>query len=271
MSKASKQKSKLKESQRDLISEKEFDGEVSNVSFEKYVFRNVSAVERIFTKVTFNFVIFDDCYFRNCKFIDCHFIGAQFKGSSFRGSEFPGSKFDYARFSNTIITTQLIERNLPGYENVALEFAQGLRVNFGQIGDVRGVNKAIIAELAATKVHLKKAAWSRESWYREKYRGLARLRSVGEHLSFWCFDFTWGNGESLFKLSRFILLTLVLLAITVWTIGTPIEQATAEAISLFIGVSKKIYSYYLAEIAFVMRYLLFGMFVSVLVKRLSRR
>ena len=160
----------ITENKRKRREEIQFQNDVKDESFDMSYFRLAAAVKRKFENVSFKYCIFDNCYFRNCKFIDCDFTGVQFIESSFRGSTFDGSKFDYARFNSTLITTSLIDRNLPGFENVALEFARSLRVNFSQTGNSNGVNRSIQAELDATKVHLRKAAWSKESYYRKKYQ-----------------------------------------------------------------------------------------------------
>lgn len=157
----------------------------------------VSAKEITFERVSFKYVIFDRCYFRDCKFINCDFTGARFYDSNLRGSSFDGSRFDYARFSKTTVPLAIIERHMPGYENVAVELARSLRINYAQLGDVEGVNRAIAAELAATKVHLHKAAWSSESYYRRKYSGLRRWNVGLKFFAFMFFEVLWGNGESL--------------------------------------------------------------------------
>jgi hypothetical protein len=245
----------------------------SDENFNKHIFTRVCAVKIVFQNIEFKYTVFDDCYFRNCKFIDCKFVGAQFKNSSFRGSEFPGSSFDYARFNNTKITNKLIETNIPGYENVALEFAQALRVNFAQIGDYVGVNKAIKAELAATEVHLSKAAWGKDGWYIDKFSNLKkRVGVIKDYFIFYLFDFLWGNGESLWKLLRTICFVLSFLTFHIYLLGNSCPLSISAAFSLFLGISNSVINDGLiVYLAVISRFILMGMFVSVLVKRLSRR
>lgn len=256
-----------------LLTDKEFDAEkIYNISFDKHIFTRVSAVSKTFEKVSFKYAVFDDCYFRNCKFIDCDFTGAQFKGASYRGSEFSGSRFDYARFNNTKITNSILDFNIPGYENVALEFAQSLRVNFGQIGDTLGVNKAIEAELKATKVHLSKAAWAKDGWYKKKYKGINRLKIIRDYITFNAFDFIWGNGESLYKLLRSIFIVISIILLNLLVEGYSFNAATSQSFSLFLGINTSVVeSTGIVQFAISSRFILLGMFVSVLVKRLSRR
>ncbi|BFT29920.1 hypothetical protein D210916BOD24_10960 [Alteromonas sp. D210916BOD_24] len=231
----------------------------------------VSAVGKTFEKVDFRYSVFDDCYFRKCKFINCDFTGAQLKNSSFRSSEFVGCKFDYVRFNNTRITNTILDNNQPGFENVALEFAQSLRVNFGQIGDVVGVNKAIKHELMATKTHLKKGAFSSEGWYRDKYTSWERAKFVWNYLTFSTLDFIWGNGESLFKIFRTI--CLVIFASTLFSIvsGEALINSLQASVVVFLGLDTDALPSKLGIPLVFCRFVLLGMFVSVLVKRLSRR
>ncbi|MFT7371834.1 MAG: hypothetical protein ACI9T9_000513 [Oleiphilaceae bacterium] len=245
----------------------------SKQKFNKHIFKRVSAVKVVFENIEFLYTVFDDCYFRNCKFIDCKFTGAQFKNSSFRGSEFTGSTFDYARFNNTKITNKLIETNIPGYENVALEFAQALRVNFAQMGDYVGVNKAIKAELSATKVHLSKAAWGKDGWYKKKYVGFFdRVVAIKDYFIFSLFDFLWGNGESLPKLLRTIVIVVALLVSHIYMQGNELCISISSAFSIFLGVeTNAVIGKSIVYLAVTGRFILMGMFVSVLVKRLSRR
>lgn len=263
---------KMADMTRHQVVEKEFRENTSNQDYRFHLFKRVSAVDLEFNNIDFSFVVFDDCYFRNCKFFDCTFTGAQFKSSSFRGSAFRGSTFDYARFNNSKITPDLINQNIPGWENVALEFAQSLRVNFAQIGDVEGVNRAIKAELTATKAHLRKAAWSGETHYRQKYRGPTRLYYVWKSGVFSVLDFIWGNGESLLKLARTIAIVILICSFTFLINGLTLENAIFEGVSSFLGTSSYDESpQYLTELMAASRYILLGLFVSVLVKRLSRR
>lgn len=243
----------------------------SDTQLSKTHMLRVSAVNKVFENVDFRYSVFDDCYFRKCKFINCNFTGAQLKNSSFRSSEFIGCKFDYCRFNNTRITNTILDNNQPGFENVALEFAQALRVNFGQIGDVSGVNKAIKHELLATKTHLRKGAFSSEAWYRDKYTGLERATFVWNYITFSLLDFVWGNGESLFKVFRTIVLVILLATLFSTFTEVTIVDAFEASIVSFLGLKSNALPMDLAIPLVFCRFVLLGMFVSVLVKRLSRR
>ncbi len=241
------------------------------LSLTKHSFLRVSAVKQTFEGVDFRYSTFDDCYFRNCKFIDCNFTGGQFKNSTFRGSEFTGSTFDYSRFSDTNISNSILDNCQPGFENVALEFSQSLRVNFGQIGDTVGVNKAIKAELSSTKVHLKKAAFSKEGWYRNKYSGIERLKYIWNYLAFCFFDWVWGNGESLFNVFLSMLAVIFFAALAIDAPFTELFESLVKSLQVFLGLKAPDIPLTVSLPLIFCRYVLLSLFISVLVKRLSRR
>ncbi|MGA2442446.1 MAG: pentapeptide repeat-containing protein, partial [Tepidisphaeraceae bacterium] len=211
---------------------------LNGISFDRHIFETVSCKGGVFKGLQFKYVIFEDCYFRDCKFEKCNFTGAVFRNSNLRGSTFDGCDFSYCRFSNTVLHESIIQRNMPGYENVALELARALRVNYAQLGDSEGVNAAILAELQATKTHLYKAAFARESYYRAKYCGTARARSVAKYAWFMIMDLVWGHGESLFKLLR--LLILIYISVVFWGLvkGRPFGGIFGEGFSLLWGTYK---------------------------------
>ncbi|HEY4249230.1 MAG TPA: pentapeptide repeat-containing protein [Lacunisphaera sp.] len=256
------------------MAEKEFvpasDGTpVRKENHERTRFRVVSAKGVHFQGVSFKYCLFEDCYFRDCRFEDCDFTGASFRNSNLRGSTFDGSRFDYCRFAHTLVPQVVLERHMPGYENVALELARALRVNYAQTGDSVGVNKAISAELDATRIHLHKAAWSKESYYRSKHHGWGRLAKIAEYCWFRLLDGIWGHGESLPKLLRTGLVCYVAVAWRLYRPEIGVIGAVRDSFLLFWGstFSRPL----LGAVAVALRTLLLGLFVTVLVRRLSRR
>jgi hypothetical protein len=249
-------------------------GPIIQIDYERTRFRFVAAKKVHFRGVSFMYCVFEDCYFRDCRFEDCNFTGATFRNSNLRGSNFDGSRFDYCRFSHTLVPASIIERHMPGYENVALELARSLRVNYAQVGDTDGVNKAISAELDATRIHLKKAAWSKESYYRNKHKGLNRIAKILEYCWFRFLDLLWGNGESLPKLLRTIVIAYALIAVFLYSHkpGASFFTALGDAFLAFWGSyvpATPMPSF--AAIALTIRTVFVGLFVTVLVRRLSRR
>jgi len=258
-----------------LIGPQQITGILSN-----RLFLRLGAKGRRFQRVDFKYSIFDACYLRDCEFDSCDFTGVRFVASNLSGSTFLGCKFDYAVFERTFVNPEILETSCPATENLIARFARSLRINFQQIGDAQAVNRAITVELSATKQHLYKAWRSGESYYRKKYPGVRRVQAYFQWLRFVSEDFVWGNGESVFKLFRTIALTLIL--ITPIDIGfdpqksfsvlTSYSSGLLESFEIFLGVySPTYYPKPYASIVVLLRLIVFGLMISIIVKRRNRR
>ena len=268
----------LSKSDRQHYIDAKFELDVSNADFKNSLFIRLVAKEKRFEKVDFKYTIFDTCYLRNCVFDSCDFTGCRFSGSNFYGAKFSGCKFDYAIFERTIISSEILDSGLPPLENLKLKLARTLRMNYQQIGDTIAVNKAIMVELAATETHLKKAWLSNESYYRKKYGGQKRILLFFQWFSFKLLDIIWGNGESPLKLTRTIIVFLVLLGILDtlflknYAIVNSYLDSFVEAPQIFLGTftPDNYNTLVLAVIVFV-RLVAIGGFLSIIIKRFSRR
>ncbi len=251
---------------------------VTGSNYTNWRFIRTSAVRVTFDNVDFRYAHFDTCYFRNCEFRKCKFIGCSFSSSVLEGSIFDGCDFSYAGFEKTRIDKSILRTNCPPYENIKLRFARSLRVNFQSLGDWAGVNAAILVELDATRVHLYKAWHSNESYYRNKYKGGDRFRHFLEYWWFIALDTLWGNGESPFKLVRTIFICLAVVAtIDTFVCGDwrSVASYVISAIrspSILLSIVRPVeYSELYIAALFAMRLILFGLFLSLLIKRLNRR
>ncbi|MEH2399663.1 pentapeptide repeat-containing protein [Nostoc sp.] len=258
--------------------DKKFDDNVSNEKFLNQLFLRLVAKDKQFTKVDFKYSIFDTCYLRGCKFDSCDFTGCRFVGTNLHGAKFSGCKFDYSIFERTVVDNYILDTECPGSENLKMKFARTLRMNYQQLGDAESVNKAIRIELQATEVHLHKAWGSKESYYRKKYVGLKRLETFLEWTIFKFFDLVWGNGESPCKLSLAIIIVLLLMSVidvlefkSTQSIHSYI-QAFAEAPQIFLGtLSPSHYPSPYLTLILLIRLVAFGLFMSIIIKRLNRR
>jgi hypothetical protein len=242
------------------------------------LFLRCSAKDLTFKKVNFKWTIFDGCYFRNCVFDSCNFEGCRFVNSNFRGSTFEGCTFNYANFEKTHVDPDLLNTGCPSVENLKLAFVRSLRMNFQALGDAAAVNRAIALELEATEIHLKKSWSSTESYYRKKYKGLKRWLAWWQWLSFKVMSWVWGNGESPWKL---LLTTIAFMVVMVFihlfkasvTTFGGLWDTLGYVPQIFLGVESSPYGYgggYLV-IILVTRLILFGFFMSILIKRANRR
>lgn len=255
-----------------------FDSDVSITALSNQLFVRVVAKEKRFTNVDFKYSIFDHCYFRKCTFDSCDFTGARFEGTNLSGSTFPCCKFDYTTFERTLVDDDILDSACDQHENLRMKFARTLRANFQQLGDTSSVNRAIRVELEATEVHWRKAWSSSDQYYRAKYAGWRRLTSFLEWASFKVLDFIWGNGESATKLLRavgFVFITMCLIDVFAYkdaALVSSYAQAVAEVPQIFLGVVVPPHyrSGYLTIIALI-RLLSIGLFISILIRRFSRR
>ena len=252
------------------ITDQYFNIDVTNASLSKHIFTRSSAMDKTFKDVNFKYCTFDSCYFRKCVFDSCDFTGCRFIGTNMRGSSFRGCKFEYATFEKTLVDDDILDTSCPSHENLRQGFARTLRVNYQQLGDTEAANKAIKVELQATEIHLHNAVWSNISYYRNKYSGWKKFSAFLKWSNFKFFDFIWGNGESWQKLLRAAVVSLVVIEMAdALLLG---HSHTLESFQIFLGAVKP-YNYptlYLASIEFF-KLILFGLFISIIVKRFSRR
>lgn len=268
----------LKDSGREKLSDKKLDSPISGERFINKLFERLVALKVEFKNIDFRYCIFDAAYLRNCSFEGCDFTGCRFINSNLAGCSFNGCTFDYASFDKTLVDNDILEVGCPGPENLKLKFARSLRINYQQIGDAKSANKAISIELQATEDHLHKAWKSKESYYRNKYKGFERVKTYGEWLEFKLLDLIWGNGESSWKLCRAILVVLLIItAIHAISFGDPrLVQSYVDALlispQVFLGLLKPPgYPMSYLTAIFLVRLIMFGFFMSIIIKRFNRR
>jgi len=264
----------LRDHKKALVEDKEIVSDVRDEDLSQQVIRRVFAVNKGFVGVSFKQADISQAYFRNCRFIGCDFTGANISRSNFRGSQYEDCKFQYSTWDHTILDNEFLDNCLPSEENLARDLVRSLRVNFSQIGNYEAVNKAASIEVALTGLHLFHAAYSKQSYYRAKYKSWSRLVHAIRHAKWKVLDYLWGNGESLFRIVVSGLFAVIFCAAllawnhsqfswpdTIWSV--------AEA---FWGVegTQSLPRGYLATLTAV-RFILLGLFMAILIKRLSRR
>ncbi|EAO9682848.1 hypothetical protein BKE81_19280 [Salmonella enterica] len=268
----------IQDSGREKLSDKRFDSEAVRDKFVNKLFERLVALNIEFKNVNFSYCIFDAAYIRKCSFQDCDFTGCRFLNCNLIGSSFSGCKFDYATFDKTYIDNDILESGCPGPDNLRLKFARSLRLNYQQVGDSKSANKAIAIELQATGEHLHKAWKSKESYYRKKYKRFDRFKMFGEWVEFKALDLIWGNGESALKLCRAVIVILCIIALHhVLDYGDPkllssYFDALVMSPQIFLGIlHPPQYSASFLTIVILVRLIMFGFFMSIIIKRFNRR
>ena len=231
-------------------------------------------------KVSFEHSVFDGCYFNGCTFDSCDFTGCRFIGCNFHQSSFRGCDFRYATFERCQIDDDILQGEAPLEGNLRMRFARTLRMNFQQIGDAKGVNKAISLELESTEQYLRNSAFSRHNYFAQKYAGFKRVHQFFKWLEFRALDMVWGNGESALKLLRAIFVILITIAIydnASFEKALDIQgywKSLLVSPGIFLGLPGATEHHYpmlvLAMIS-VVRLLAFAFFTAILIKRFGRR
>ncbi len=261
---------------RTILTDQEWVQDVHDERFLDHIFQRVSAKKIRFTNVDFRYSTFDSCYLRTCTFDSCNFTGCRFVGTNLQGSTFSGCTFEYALFERTLIDESVLDGCSPR-ENLKLIFARTLRTNYQALGDSDAANKAILVELDATRVHLSKAWRSNESYYRRKYAGLERVLVFLRWLKFLVGDAIWGNGERAFRLVRTSMALVIVIAVgdTLLardpTLVADWWSALIDAPQAVLGTSNPNYPGVILALIALARYVLIGLFVSILVRRFARR
>lgn len=262
---------------RTIVVDQEWAANLSEQSLTDHVFQRVSGKQILFTNVDFRYSTFDSCYLRSCTFVSCNFIGCRFIATNLRGSTFSGCDFEYAVFERTFIDADVLDSSPPPRENEKLIFARTLRTNYQALGDSDAVNKAILVELDATRVHRSKAWKSSEPYYRGKYAGLERFFAFLRWLRFVAGDTLWGNGERPVRLIRtaIVIVGLIAAADTVLardpTLVGDWWSALIDAPQVLLGTKQPTYPGLILALITLTRYILLGLFVSILVRRYARR
>jgi len=194
------------------------------------------------------------------------------------GSRFEGCDFSYASFDKTLIGSEILENCAPSFENVQLRFARSLGTNYQGMGDIESANKAFQLELRATEEHYYSAWKSPKAYYRKKYKRLRRAEMFFKWLRFKISGYVWGHGERPIMLLRAVLFVwLVMVGIDV-SLFNPTQTfggcwaAILKMPSIAFGVVSPGYypDLYLALIA-ITRLIFFGLFMTLLIRRLSKR
>lgn len=264
---------KTKDHTKEEISDCEILEKVSGADLSEKKLLRVFAVDQVFESVDFSRGVLDNCYFRNCIFLGCIFVGSQIKNCNFRGAQFEGCKFIYSEWERTYLEDDFLEKCLPSEENLARDLARTLRVNFAEIGNYEAVNKAAAIEVELAGKHLYNAAFSSQSYYRRKYKGWDRVKQAYAYSKWKLLDLLWGNGESLVKVLLFgFSLVLVAAAAHSQISSFPFSASILIIFEQILGIDNGQPVGRFIKISLVLgQFIFFGLFMAILVKRLSRR
>ena len=252
--------------------------------FKNSVYTRVyTTMENIIIKgVSFEHSYFFDCKLRKVRFENCSFVNCSFNNCDFRRSSFVNCDFRYSNFRNTIVDVDIFKSS-PREHNLLLKFATSLRINYRELGQKNNEDIATQYEIKANKAHLYDSWKSKDLYYRKKYQGLERFKKFIEWIYFELNDLIWGNGESLTRLVLSSIFLIILLS-TIVTINVEnnfsLNQIVINIINslyYFIGsvdnkdISELFKNSYIQHVIVIFRTIFFGLLISILIRKYSRR
>jgi hypothetical protein len=249
---------------------------------------DVSGKSAVFEDIDFSYAVFVRGYFHKAEFRGCKFVGARFTDCNFRNSIFSNCDFSYADFSGTRIPADEILQNLPDAPNISRELLQVLRKNAVSLGDIASARRFVLAEIDATREHLRRAWRQDTNYYRKKYGGFRkRAKIAAQRIGFWIDSFLWGHGERLWKMAISACALLVVSSAistiywafgqadpTISSVSTTFSNSFSYYTSLFLDVQSEQHIdriLWLDWVVVVARYIAFGVLVTGLFRWLSHR
>ena len=285
--------SEFKDANRRIFKDKMIDTTIDRDAILKEYFTNpfknsiYIRVSHSGNSLTIKNIIFDHSYFSDCKlrkihFENCSFVNCYFYDCDFSKSSFSNCDFRYSKFKDTLVDTDIFN-SAPRENNLLMKFSNNLRVNYRDLGDKSNEDIAIQYELKANEDHLYDSWISENTYYRKKYKGFERFKKLIEWLSFKLNKCIWGNGESFIRLilsSTIIILLLGVISSFISEEFFTIEKLCSSiffVFSYFIGsvdnseIKDIIKSGNIRNLVVLVRTVFFGLFISILIKKYSRR
>lgn len=230
-----------------------------------------------FRNCTFSSSLIRSCYFHKATFKSCDFTGASFVDSNFRRAKLISCDLKYAVLRGTQIEASQIVGNLPHWENAQRDLLRSARKNAEAMGDVEDVRQLLRAEMIASEEHWRSAYRGVTNYYREHYPGLGGrvgsfFRLWGVRVSRWF----WGHGESPVRLLASFFLWVLGWAIYVdfKVQGLTLMDATVAVLSVILLGSHSATDHVTTLVSLVLaasRFIFFGLFVTLVVRRFARR
>lgn len=169
---------------------------LSGKTLKHALFVDVGFKDATLTNIDFSYSVFVRCYFRNATLSGCKFVGCRFESCDFPGVKLYGSDLSYSQWSQTGVSTAQILANLPERPNQAHALLESLRANSLARAESVSARQYLFESMKRSREHRYRIAFSRDSYYRRKYRGLKRVEGFCRWLGMCVDRFGWGYGES---------------------------------------------------------------------------
>jgi Pentapeptide repeats (8 copies) len=249
------------------------------------IFQDISGKGAQLEGVDFSFSVFVRAYFHQARFIDCKFTGCRFQDCNFREAAFLQCDFKYAFFDKTIVPTKQICASAPEWPNVRRYLMQNLRANAESIGDVDAQRAFIREEMKARREHLRRARLRQEPYYANKYAGWQNWLSIRwQSIWLWLDRNLLGYGEHIGRAVIGSCFLLLIIAFVQFGLTVDYSKPLADALLQLLFSARYVMfllldipdtraqePIFLAVMIVVLRYLLIGLLVSALFRKLSHR
>jgi hypothetical protein len=275
----------INQHQPQVFKDASFQQSETGANFKMHQFTDFSGVDKEFIKCDFSYSTFTRVYFKKVNFIQCNFTGAKFFDSNLRDATFQNCKFHYASFKFTMIDSKQVLSNLPDWANVKSNLLQLHKANANSLGDIKASRAYLLAEIAASKEHLRKAIDKSDGYYSLKYKSWqSQLQVRWKYFLLSMDDFIWGHGESPWRIIRNVIAYFLLLSI-IQTIFKDDSGGRTFAdnfrilfeyfkldIKTFLGVpNTKLESDFIIGSLILLRYVTLGLFIRILFNKYSWR
>jgi Pentapeptide repeats (9 copies) len=199
-------------------------------------------VGREFKHCTFANVSFLDCEIRDARFIDCVFANCYFRHCKIQDSRFSACRFIdcdltkidirtsdlkyYNNFQGCYIPFGELEQSLPSEGNLKQHLCLNLAEEASRKGALKDAGLYRQAGAEGREDHLKSAFLRSSTYYRDKYKGAARLTALVEYMGSRLRGWAWGYRRSFLTILRnWALVTLVLFPLIFWPLKGGLRQS----------------------------------------------
>jgi hypothetical protein len=215
-----------------LFASQRLDGEhLDGSAFEHCTFANISFKEAELHGGRFVDCTFVDCYFRKTIIKDCSFSASRFVDCEFPKVEIQSCDLRYVRFRGCCVDYSEVDLSMPSEPNLCQAVASNLAREAEALGQSRMARKFRLRAIRADEQNLRAAVAGSSSWYREHYRGGARVRALWSLGRSYLNRVLWGYGESTWKL----VLNTAVVALVVFPLAFLVLRGGLQASSGAIG------------------------------------
>jgi hypothetical protein len=186
-----------------LVASERLDGMTISGTYKHTTFANVS----------FKAALVEGATFEDCTFANCYFRGTRINSSIFKGCRFIEcdlNKIDvrdtdvkyYNQFADCFISFGQLSDSLPSEPNLKAHLCRNLAREARAKGALGDAGRYAQAGARAREEHLKGAAFGRSQFYRDKYKGTARVAMFGAWAASRLRGYAWGYRRSFLVVLR---------------------------------------------------------------------